>query len=387
MRFLSQDPDIETIVRRIKDGDYDLQPDFQRGEVWTTQKKKRLIDSILRGWHIPPIHLVAREDERSDVLDGQQRLTAIRDFVQGKFPIDGNIEPISEALGRLDGLRFGELPESTARTFRKSTIRVFELVDFQPDEPHELFFRLNQPTSLTEAEKRNAFVGTARNQVRDLTAWATESQLLTERIGFSNARMAYDDMLARSLVTLEVHSLDTKITASLVTSRYREGSPFAESDVAAMQHAMQIVLPELYAVGVEGTVLRPNRATLHTWLTTGAQLHLSNASPDLNAVFVQTVTKIEAARWLKQDAVGSLDQRLIEIFQNRSTARVADVSSIIVRDLVTWMFMVTSLETAPTLPKLQLAAAAWEHVVKTSNLEESLLKFASAFDWGKVGWE
>ena len=56
----------------------DLQPDFQRGEIWTHQK--RLIDSILMGWRIPPIHVVKSSEIIDEVLDGQQRLAAIRDF-------------------------------------------------------------------------------------------------------------------------------------------------------------------------------------------------------------------------------------------------------------------------------------------------------------------
>ena len=58
MRLLPSDPDVETIVGRIKNGDIDLQPEFQRGEVWSKLKKQRLIDSILRDWHVPPIHVI-----------------------------------------------------------------------------------------------------------------------------------------------------------------------------------------------------------------------------------------------------------------------------------------------------------------------------------------
>lgn len=40
MRLLPSDPDIQTIVARIKGGDINLQPDFQRGEVWGSPKKE-----------------------------------------------------------------------------------------------------------------------------------------------------------------------------------------------------------------------------------------------------------------------------------------------------------------------------------------------------------
>lgn len=49
MKCESTDLQIKTIVNRIKNEDMDLQPDFQRGEIWTLQKKQKLIYSLLRG--------------------------------------------------------------------------------------------------------------------------------------------------------------------------------------------------------------------------------------------------------------------------------------------------------------------------------------------------
>ncbi|RPB30876.1 DUF262 domain-containing protein, partial [Vibrio vulnificus] len=95
---------VKNIFQDILDEEIDLKPEFQRGEVWTTPKKRLLIDSILRDWHIPPLHLVELSDGRNEVLDGQQRLTAIRDFMNNKFSIDGSIEPYSDEVASLDKL-------------------------------------------------------------------------------------------------------------------------------------------------------------------------------------------------------------------------------------------------------------------------------------------
>jgi len=387
LRFLSQDPDIETIVRRIEDGEYDLQPDFQRGEVWTLQKKRRLVDSILRGWHVPPVHLVVGEDGRSDVLDGQQRLTAIRDFVRGHFTIDGKIDPVDASIRELNGLRYAQLPEVIARRFRKFTIRVFELVDYTPDEPHELFFRLNQPTSLTEAEKRNAFVGDARNQVRELVDWSTLEGLLTDRVGFSNARMAYDDMLARVLVTIEARSLDAKVTSSLVTARYRSGERFADRDVAVLRESMNLVLSTLGRGAGTSDGIRPNKATLHTWLCMGAQLALTDQGMESSSAFVKAMRYLELARWNRSSADRLPGQEEVSLFQDRSTARVADVSSVVLRDLIGWMFMARlDVDGRVRGPKHSAAAQAWDRVDHESDVEESLLTYANRFNWGGLGW-
>uniref|UniRef100_UPI003A8CAD9F DUF262 domain-containing protein n=1 Tax=Ruminococcus bicirculans (ex Wegman et al. 2014) TaxID=1160721 RepID=UPI003A8CAD9F len=117
MRCSTSNIQLETIISRIKDGTLNLQPDFQRGEVWSVAKQKKLIDSILRGWRIPPIHVVASDDLIDEVLDGQQRLAAIRDFCSGKFSIDGRIEPRNSEIEYLDGMYYDELPIKVKRMF------------------------------------------------------------------------------------------------------------------------------------------------------------------------------------------------------------------------------------------------------------------------------
>ena len=45
MRLEKSDPQLETLVSRIEAGELDLQPDFQRGEIWDTKRRQRLVDS------------------------------------------------------------------------------------------------------------------------------------------------------------------------------------------------------------------------------------------------------------------------------------------------------------------------------------------------------
>lgn len=386
MRFTTQDPDIETIVRRIDEHDYDLQPDFQRGDVWTDSKQKRLIDSILRGWHIPPVHLVAREGGLSDVLDGQQRLTAIRDFLRGDFAVDGKIEPASEFIASLHGLRFGELPDEVKKKIKRFTIRVFELEDYSPDEPHELFFRLNQPTNLTEAEKRNAFIGPPRNEVKRLVGSATEMGMNAERIGFSNARMAYDDVLARVLITLEARTLDAKITSSRVTERYRSEHGFPPPVIRSATEGLKFLL-SLSELDAQPRIVRPNKATVHTWLCLAAQLSAMNALEQNADLISRVITQIEEQRWNRARTEQSVASGLLLAFQDRSTARVADVSSVLVRDLIAWMFVVEQNEAGlEGTEKYQKASRAFLNLDIEGDMDEQLYQFAVTNAWGKSNW-
>ena len=188
--------EIQTILTRIAEGDINLQPDFQRGEVWSLNKKKKLIDSILRNWNIPPIHVVESNDGIDEVLDGQQRLSSIKSFYENDFPVAGNIQPFDPAIKEIDGLFFKDLSTEMQRRFKKYSITLIRLTNFKAEEPAELFYRLNQPVTLTAAEQRNAYIGTTRNQIKQLVNEFEKMGANKETIGFSNSRLAYDEIIS-----------------------------------------------------------------------------------------------------------------------------------------------------------------------------------------------
>ncbi|WP_432853871.1 DUF262 domain-containing protein [Amycolatopsis sp. CA-161197] len=385
MRFEPKDPDIATIVRRIEQQIYDLQPDFQRGEVWSTNKKQRLIDSIMRRWHVPPIHLVATEEGTYDVLDGQQRLTAIRDFVNGKFPIDGTVEPYDEEMAQLSGLRYGELPPKVRNQFDNFSIRVFQLDQYEPQEPYELFFRLNQPTNLTEAEKRNAFVGGPRNQVKDLVEWAIKTGMTPSRIGFSNARMSYDDLLARFLLTIDQSTLLEKVTSARITARYREGTPFPEPVLTRAKES----LTHLLAVPFLQEGLKPNKATIHTWLCMCAKLQRYGLLESHGHALIDSIRYIEHSRIVKTAAEPDKDiWPALQVFHDRSTSRVADTSSVMLRDLVAWL--VLGLKFAGLQPEISFIAKATEalRAAKKNGVQpdRALSDWGNTEGWGGPAW-
>ena len=69
-----------------------IQPKFQRREVWSTPKKSYLIDTILKQMPVPPIFLrVAQAETKNkivrEVIDGQQRISAVLGFMEGKFSL------------------------------------------------------------------------------------------------------------------------------------------------------------------------------------------------------------------------------------------------------------------------------------------------------------
>lgn len=89
----------DTIAHFEQNYDLDLMPEFQRGHVWTREQQIHFIESLIRGVvgtdartislnH--PLYRNSKSDsklKRMVILDGLQRLTAIRDFVAGKFKV------------------------------------------------------------------------------------------------------------------------------------------------------------------------------------------------------------------------------------------------------------------------------------------------------------
>ena len=85
----------ELIMLGHYDGDELVIPDYQRPLVWTLEQKQRLILSILGGNTIGDFMFARHWENRGkenyrrlfNVVDGQQRLTTIKAFVEGEFEL------------------------------------------------------------------------------------------------------------------------------------------------------------------------------------------------------------------------------------------------------------------------------------------------------------
>jgi hypothetical protein len=391
MRLIPSDPDVATIYSRIENGDLNLRPDFQRGEVWSPSKKQKLIDSILREWHVPPVHVVQGVNgDEDEVLDGQQRLVSIRDFIEGKIRVNGNIEPFDSSIEALDGYSFKELPAEWRRKFMRFPIRVFSIVDFLPSEPSELFYRLNQPVSLTAAEQRNSFFGKPREQIKELVGVMEDAGINKEFLGFSNSRMAYDDVLARVCVALE-NGLAAKVSANLLADRYRSGIPFDEVAYSRVRRSI------LFLSEARSNIFIPsklNKASLFSWLVFVCRL--LRVSPKVSSYdCAEFFSHFELNRLLYSDITPFDDTNdpayspLYEIYSDRVTSRVADVSSVVLRDIALWGIYLAAQGFSSSYKSK--AVEHYQMFLKGRNIsrgvgELDLLEFAfdAKVEWGQI---
>lgn len=344
MKIDKSDLQLESLVSRINEREIDLQPDFQRGEIWDSKRRQRLIDTILRGWYVPAIHIVIDSSGGEVVLDGQQRLAAIRDFFADEIRVDGGIDPPNEKIRQMEGLRFSGLPDDVQRAVKRFVLQVITLSDYEPQEPNELFFRLNQSYNLTPPEKRNALHGEARDQVKALVEDLIEVGLLeSQRIGFSNGRLAYDDIVSRVCVAIQAGTLRNHINNKVVEDYYRTLA-FTQDLVSEVKSSGQRLLHQIEAAG--GRV-KMNKGTLQTWMVYCYWAPaMTGALPEL----LLSEFDSDRAELRRSGDTGRADWRVTEvvrIYDDRASYRVTDVSSVLARDLAVHLYSQLVFESAP----------------------------------------
>lgn len=74
---------METLLRRLEQGSIQLNPDFQRKEVWDDVRKSQLIESLMLKIPIPMFYVSSDEKGNWSVVDGLQRISTFRDFILG----------------------------------------------------------------------------------------------------------------------------------------------------------------------------------------------------------------------------------------------------------------------------------------------------------------
>ena len=105
-----------------------LKPEYQRRLRWDQKKKSRLIESFIMNVPVPPVFLYETELGRFEVMDGQQRLNSIVDFMQNRFKLSG-----LKTWEVLNGRIFSELPPSIRRGLERAKISAITLMSDTSD--------------------------------------------------------------------------------------------------------------------------------------------------------------------------------------------------------------------------------------------------------------
>jgi uncharacterized protein with ParB-like and HNH nuclease domain len=180
-------------LRQIDKGKIEIQPDFQRNQVWKHTQKSKFIESILLNFPLPPIYLNETTNSTYRVIDGLQRSTTLKEFYCGNLKLEG-----LEAIPKYNGLYFKELPDTLQSKFEDKKLTVFAL---KPSTPmvviYDLFNRINTGgTQLNRQEVRNCiFIGKSTQLLKDLSEKAYFKEAISW--GVSDDRMKDREVVLR----------------------------------------------------------------------------------------------------------------------------------------------------------------------------------------------
>lgn len=230
MKRTTTTKDVALLQQLHQGAQLELAPEFQRLSVWPRPAKAYLIDSILKDRPIPLLFFSRSVDPQTGrpayvVVDGQQRLRAVFEFLDGKFTV-------SSSAGKR--VRFAKMGPDDRDSILNYEFSVVELSGYSDADIEDVFVRMNKygvklsPQELRHARTKGAF----KKTVQEIGHWP----FWTEQKVFSSQavkRMRQDEFAAELLILLSEGPQDKKQAVDLYYLSYAkafpEGSSLGES--------------------------------------------------------------------------------------------------------------------------------------------------------------
>lgn len=145
---------VQDLVNFHKAAELNITPWYQRRSVWTRPQKAYLINSLLEQKPIPSLYVrhsldVEAEKSIKEVVDGQQRVRAILEYVENKFAARHPDHSLR--------VKYNQLSKPQRAKLKMTSLSVGYLLGANDSDVIEIFGRLNSVAkTLNAQEKRNA---------------------------------------------------------------------------------------------------------------------------------------------------------------------------------------------------------------------------------------
>lgn len=168
VKFTVTEYPISVYVERFPDdenGRYFV-PEYQRKLAWRPHQQSEFVESLLVGLPIPFLFFYQSPDGRMEIVDGSQRMRAMRAFLKDELRLSDLV-----LVPELNGFTFLDLPEDRRNKLEDVTIRTIVLdPSTDPSTRAEMFARINKSgTVANEAEiRRGSLPGPVTELIREL---------------------------------------------------------------------------------------------------------------------------------------------------------------------------------------------------------------------------
>jgi 5-methylcytosine-specific restriction endonuclease McrA len=153
MRFSGFDTDIEQVKDMYDAGEINLNPEYQRNSVWDINQKEALIDSLLSYEAIGLILFNEQGNGIFDVVDGQQRLRTIFEFMDGDFSTNPQITP-GEPISYDDICSASDKKHE----FLTYPLTANRLTGYDLERVSDFYIKINTGSNLSTGEKLHAVI-------------------------------------------------------------------------------------------------------------------------------------------------------------------------------------------------------------------------------------
>ena len=129
---------IPNFVKALEKQDYmQVRPFYQRRDRWDRQRQSQLIESFIMNIPVPPLFLYEKDFNKYEVMDGQQRITALQSYYAGEYKLSG-----LNLWSELNGRTYSKLPSQVRNGLdRRSISYIVVLRESTPNEEDAIFLR------------------------------------------------------------------------------------------------------------------------------------------------------------------------------------------------------------------------------------------------------
>ena len=191
---------ISDLIGKIQREELILQPEFQREFVWTPTHMEKFIQTILDGFPFPEIYISQKGINletlatQNVIVDGQQRITTIKRYIEGAWNFEKNIP------------KFADLEGQDKTDFLNYDVTVRDLKDALPETIIEIFRRINSTNFVLTAIEINKAIynGEFISCAKDILEIIKQNELKVDIFSESElSRMADLHFILLVLATIE----------------------------------------------------------------------------------------------------------------------------------------------------------------------------------------